>query len=179
MKECLMKRPSVALLVVLCVGIVACGKKTNDRVSKSAVPSDSTSAGADENAVSSGRGTGPVFHVDDASLDASRAVEGKQLFENNCSRCHRLDVRFIGPPLDGVTRRREPEWILNQILDPEVMINKDKIAKQMLGAYNAPMANRHVTRDQAESIYVYLREHDKAEAVGKAGTDSSTARPGQ
>jgi cytochrome c len=171
-----MKRPLLALLAVLCVAFPACSKKSSHHEAQASVGSGSTSGNSGETADSSGIGTGPVFHVDVASLDPSRAVEGKTLFDDNCARCHRLDVRFIGPPLDGVTRRREPEWILNQILNPEVMINKDKIAKQMLGEYNAPMVNRHVTRDQAESIYVYLMEHDKAEAAARA--DSTRAKSG-
>src|SRR5690606_40502995 len=67
-----------------------------------------------------------------SDLDQALAATGKTTFENLCSACHKMDKKFIGPALDGVTERRSPEWIMNMILNPEEMIQKDPIAKQLM-----------------------------------------------
>jgi mono/diheme cytochrome c family protein len=109
----------------------------------------------------SGKGIGPVAEVDLASLDEDNRPNGAQLFQEKCSACHKLDEKYIGPALAGVTERRQPEWILNMILNPDVMIQQDPTAKALLAQYLAPMANQHLTREQAECILVYFREHDE------------------
>jgi cytochrome c551/c552 len=65
-------------------------------------------------------------------LDASLAEKGKAAFEQKCSACHRFEERFVGPPLKGVTTRRAPEWIMNMILNPVEMTQKDPAAKELL-----------------------------------------------
>lgn len=124
--------------------------------------------------VSEGKGVGPVKHVDLASLDPARAKVGEEIFKTKCSACHKLGERYIGPALAGVTQRRKPEWILNQILNPEVMIVEDPVAKALLAEYIAPMANQHLTRDEAESILVYFLEYDAA-APAAPGTPAAAS----
>jgi len=166
------------ILVLLALSLAACGARNNSSWSTAVVPAGTeqpvivggmpmTTIGGGESlamaeAVSHSKGVGPVKHVDMASLDASRAPLGEELFTVKCSACHKLAERYIGPALAGVTQRREPEWILNQILNPEVMIVEDPVAKALLAEYLAPMANQHLTRDEAESILVYFREYDAA-----------------
>jgi mono/diheme cytochrome c family protein len=120
-------------------------------------PATTTSA-----AGNSGRGVGPVDKVDIASLTGAHALKGAELFKLKCSACHKLDERYIGPALAGVTKRRQPEWILNMILNPENMIQQDPTAKALLAEFLAPMANQHLTREEAESILAYFLEHDGA-----------------
>lgn len=136
-------------------------KTADQNVASSATPSTPTPQTASAPAQGgSGRGIGPVDHVDVASLDAARAMKGAELFTAKCSACHKLDERYIGPALKGVTQRRTPEWICNQILNPEEMIQKDPTAKALLAEYIAPMANQHLTRDEAESVLAYFLQHD-------------------
>ena len=119
----------------------------------------------------SNRGVGPVDHVDIASLDSARALNGSALFASKCSACHKIDERYIGPALAGVTQRRQPEWILNMILNPENMIQQDPTAKALLAEYLAPMANQNLTRDEAESILAYFIQQDAGNAAS-AGTEA-------
>ena len=116
----------------------------------------------------SGRGVGPVDHVDVASLDAARALKGAELFPIKCSACHKLEERYIGPALAGVTKRRQPEWICNMILNPENMIQQDPTAKALLATYIAPMANQHLTREEAESILAFFLQHDSGQGASEA-----------
>jgi mono/diheme cytochrome c family protein len=127
-----------------------------------AAPASTTPAPAPAptSGITSGRGIGPVDHVDISKLDGARALQGSTLFTAKCSACHKIEERYIGPALTGVTKRRTPEWICNQILNPENMIQQDPTAKALLAEYIAPMANQHLTRDEAESVLAFFLEHD-------------------
>jgi mono/diheme cytochrome c family protein len=164
-----MKRISLFAVVIACAALSACqSNKNNSAWAKNPVgggvvamvASAATNAPATSSTTSSGKGVGPVDHVDLASLDESTEERGAKLFQEKCSACHKLDERYIGPALAGVTERRQPEWILNMILNPEVMIQQDPTAKALLAQFIAPMANQHLTREEAECVLVYFREHD-------------------
>jgi mono/diheme cytochrome c family protein len=113
----------------------------------------------------SGKGVGPVDKVDISTLDATRAAAGADLFKTKCSACHKISERYVGPALADVTKRREPEWILNMILAPEKMIQQDPTAKELLAQFLAPMANQSLTREQAESILAWFLQNDAAAAA--------------
>lgn len=108
-------------------------------------------------------GIGPVKSVDlGDGIDQSLANRGKKVFSNLCTACHKMDKKFVGPAVGGVTERRSPEWIMNMIMNPEEMIKKDPIAKRLLIENNmAVMANQNVSRDDARAILEYFRENDK------------------
>jgi len=110
----------------------------------------------------SNKGIGPVKSVNlTDDIDQALAVKGKATFENLCSACHKLDKKFIGPAMAGVTERRSSEWIMNMILNPEEMIQKDPIAKQLMIESNmAVMANQNLTEEEARSILEYFRMLD-------------------
>jgi len=47
---------------------------------------------------------------------------------------------------------------MNMILNPEVMVKEDPLAKELMAEFNgAPMANQGLTEDQARSILEYFR----------------------
>ena len=71
-----------------------------------------------------------------------------------------MDKRFVGPALGGVTKRRSPEWILNMITNPELMVKEDPIAKALLKEYLAPMANQNVSDEDAYKLLDYFRQYD-------------------
>jgi mono/diheme cytochrome c family protein len=75
-----------------------------------------------------------------------------------CSACHKPTEKFIGPAPAGIMERRSPEWIMNMILNPEEMVKSDPIAKKLLADFNfAPMANQHLTEEQARKVLEYFR----------------------
>lgn len=102
-------------------------------------------------------GVGPIEKIHLAAIDNAMVAEGEELFENNCSACHKVSERYIGPAVAGVTNRRSPEWIMNMILNPEQMVKEDPTAKALLAEYMAPMANQNLTEDQARKILEYFR----------------------
>ena len=92
------------------------------------------------------------------TIDQEMVARGEALFNTNCSACHKIDKRFIGPSPKGIMDRRSPEWIMNMILDPQLMVEQDRCAKDLLIEFNgAAMANQNMTEEQARDILEYFR----------------------
>ncbi len=164
-----MKRIVIAV-GVLALMVVACNSGKNN----SAWPTGPLKTMANVTpSTNTDKGVGPVDHVDVASLDPSKKEAGAKLFTEKCSACHKLGERYIGPALAGVTQRRQPEWILNMILNPENMILQDPTAKALFATFLTPMANQHLTREEAECVLVYFREHDKEASAAPADTPAA------
>lgn len=157
-----------AFLVLL---ITACGGKEekeqiklSDQSSevKKEVVEEATSTTAEVDNMQN-KGIGPVQNVELGDIDQAMATKGEELFKNMCSACHKMDKKFVGPALAGVTERRAPEWIMNMILNPETMIKEDPIAKKLLVESNmAVMANQNLSEEETRAILEYFRQYDQA-----------------
>lgn len=105
-------------------------------------------------------GIGPVKKYDLKPVDAKMVEKGKQIFDEKCASCHKFDEKLVGPPLNGVTKKRKPEWILNMILNPEQMTKENPEAKKLFGEYLTQMTYQNVSQTDAEAILNYLRKND-------------------
>lgn len=103
------------------------------------------------------KGVGPVTNISLGEINQEMAEQGKVIFASKCSACHKINKRFVGPALIGVTERRTPEWIMNMILNPEVMVVENAEAKKLLAEYLSPMANQNLTESEARAILEYFR----------------------
>ena|SRR5665213_3448120 len=112
-----------------------------------------------------GKGIGPVSSVNIGPIDEANAAAGKKLFDVKCTACHKdSKEKVVGPGLLGVTERRKPEWIMNQILNPLEMTQKDSTSKGLLAIYKAQMTNQNLTQDEARNVLEYFRKSDKEQA---------------
>lgn len=145
---------SGALLTFSCGG----GSKESAE-GEAAPPPNSMVEKAEEVDPMDDKGIGPVSSVEFGSkIDMDLAKKGEELYGQMCTACHRQDQDFIGPTPKGIMERRSPEWIMNMILNPEEMVQKNKIAKDLLIKYNgAPMANQDLTEEQARAVLEYFR----------------------
>lgn len=101
----------------------------------------------------------------DPCVDKALAKKGQQLFEQYCSACHKIDKRYVGPPLKGVTLARSPEWIMNLFLNTQEMVMNDPIAKALLAQYYTVMRpSPDLKEEDFRAILEYLRYVD---ATGK------------
>ena len=103
------------------------------------------------------KGVGPVSSLTLGALDLNMAAEGEKIYKRLCTSCHKPTKRYIGPAPKGILERRTPEWIMNMILNPEGMVEKDPIAKELLQRYISPMANQNLTQDEARKVLEYFR----------------------
>lgn len=100
----------------------------------------------------------PVSSVEIGPIDAALASEGEGIFNTRCATCHKMDTRYVGPPLGDIAGQQKPEYIMNMILAPEKMLQSDPHAKELLADYGVPMTNQNLTHDQARAILEYLRQ---------------------
>ncbi|MBC2839294.1 cytochrome c [Robiginitalea sp. SC105] len=161
-----MKYPTL-LLVLL---IMSCGgkeEKKNDgfemqrKSEPAAAPATTPEPGvnASERVALDNKGVGPVQSVTlDPDVDTGMAAEGEKIYNQMCLACHKIGKRFIGPPPNGILERRTPEWVMNMILNPEVMVKEDPLARDLLMEFNgSPMANQGLTEEQARAVLEYFR----------------------
>lgn len=101
------------------------------------------------------------YKIKEVALDPSpnkdMAAKGQKLFETVCSSCHKYDERYVGPALGGVTHRRPPEYIMNMILDTDVMVENDDTVRCLLQTYMLKMPNMAVDPGDARNVLEHLR----------------------
>jgi cytochrome c551/c552 len=107
-------------------------------------------------------GIGPVKKVTLGTVDKNLVEKGRVTFDLKCVACHKFDSKLVGPALNGITKRRKPEWIMNMILNPEQMTKEDKTAKQLFAEHLIPMTFQNVTEDEARAVLEYFRSNDGA-----------------
>ena len=110
------------------------------------------------------KGIGPIKSIELGEIDEVMVARGKNVFESKCSACHKFAEKYVGPSMAGITERRKPEWIMNMILNPEEMIDKDPVARELLEIHLTKMTFQDVTEDQARNILEYFRHVDKGGA---------------
>lgn len=108
-------------------------------------------------------GIGPVTEdIQLAAVDPARAASGLDIFVKKCATCHYLDHKKTGPMLRDVTKRRSPEYVLNQILNPEQMGKLHPDGRKLVAQYAQFMTIQGITRENAEDLLHFLRsEADK------------------
>ncbi|MDC6388068.1 cytochrome c [Maribacter sp. PR1] len=152
-------------LLALAALVLSCGEKKEEkkdgfemnRTKKEEVKATETTGGVPVDM--DNKGVGPIENVDFGDeIDADLAAAGEEKFQAICTACHMAEQRMIGPALKGVYERRSPEWVMNMILNPDVMLKEDPIAKALLKEYNnAIMLNQNLSEDEARSVAEYLR----------------------
>ena len=105
------------------------------------------------------KGVGPITSITlDPEIDQAMVTKGADVYKRMCTACHKVGKKFIGPPPNGVFKRRTPEWVMNMILDPEGMVKNDPLAKALLIEFNgAPMANQNLSEEDARAVLEYFR----------------------
>ena len=157
--------------LVLSLAALSCGGKEEKKsdgfemqregaATKTEAPAPTqTSTPASQRIDLTNKGVGPVTSVNlPPEIDQALAATGEGIYNQMCLACHRIGQKFIGPAPNGVLERRSPEWVMNMILNPELMVKEDPLAKDLLIEFNgSPMANQGLTQDQARAVLEYFR----------------------
>jgi cytochrome c5 len=108
------------------------------------------------------KGIGQVKNVTlESPLDQGRVKRGFAIYEMKCQACHRTDeTRVVGPGWKDITKRRQPEWIMNMITNVDVMLDKDPEAQKLLELCLMRMPNQNVSIGDARDILEYMRQND-------------------
>lgn len=108
------------------------------------------------------KGIGQIKNVTlHTPIELDRVERGKAIYEMKCSACHKLtDQRVVGPGWLGVTKNRQPEWIMNMILNVDVMLDQDPEAQKLLELCLTRMPNQNVSVGDARDILEFMRQND-------------------
>lgn len=138
---------------------ITIGKKSTSEQSEPAKPKVATTTPASKRIDLENKGVGPITSLElPAEIDQSMVAKGQDVFKKMCMACHKPTKKFIGPAPTGILNRRSPEWVMNMILNPTEMVEKDPLAKELLMEFNgSPMANQSLTEEDARAVLEYFR----------------------
>ena len=158
MNDILKIRIGWMLFLVLLI-TVGCGGGSKEASTEDSSPPQSMVEEESVDDPMANKGLGPITSVELGNeIDSELAAKGMEVYDQMCTACHKSDQKYIGPTPKGILERRSPEWIMNMILNPVEMVEKDPIAKALLiEYYGAPMANQNLTEDQARAVLEYFR----------------------
>lgn len=107
---------------------------------------------------------GPAF-ASRAAASTELAERGEGIFQQKCSSCHTVGGgRLVGPDLQGVTSRRDLDWLARFITAPDEMLaDKDPVAVRLFEEYKVPMPNLGVSKGEVEALLAYLGAPAEAE----------------
>jgi mono/diheme cytochrome c family protein len=97
----------------------------------------------------------------------SQAPDGAQLFQP-CAACHKIGGgKLIGPDLQGVSERRDREWLIRFIRNSQEMVQAgDPIAVKLFEEYNKiPMPPAGISDEQIIILLDYIDKYDPSQAV--------------
>ena len=94
-------------------------------------------------------------------LNGEMVKSGQNIFDLKCVSCHKLtEERLVGPGWAGVTKRRQPIWIMNMITNVEMMLESDPEAQKLLEQCLVRMPNQNITKDDARQVLEFMRSND-------------------
>lgn len=87
---------------------------------------------------------------------------GKKLFVNQCSACHAINTKLVGPPLKGITKKRDRKWINSFIRNSQALIaSGDEEAKAIYEEYNGTaMTSFDFSDEEIDNILYYIENTD-------------------
>jgi hypothetical protein len=150
------------LLLVSCGGKqeekkeqITIGKKSTSVQTESKKPKATTTTPASKKIDLENKGVGPITSLElPAEIDQSMVAKGQDIFKKMCMACHKPNKKFIGPAPTGILKRRSPEWVMNMILNPTEMVEKDPLLIEFNGS---PMANQSLSEEDARAVLEYFR----------------------
>lgn len=100
---------------------------------------------------------------DDLTNLTPMQLSGKELFDKNCISCHSSrDEIVVGPGLKGVTQRRNEEWIIKWVQNPQkVLENGDQYANDLYLKFNkASMTSfPNFSKEDIKAILAYIERN--------------------
>ena len=103
------------------------------------------------------------------------AAEGEKLFTANCTSCHAIDEKVVGPALKDVHKRREAAWLTKWIKNSQALVKSgDATAVAVYKENNEALMTsfENLSDAQIGSIVEYIKaESEKPAAAALTPTD--------
>jgi hypothetical protein len=141
------------------VGLTACGG--DDGAGKGDQRRTPPGGGGAPAATEQGKSDADMVTAADIQLgdiDQGMVTKGKEIADMKCTACHSMGPnRVVGPGWKGITERRQPEWIMNMMLNIDVMLATDEEAQRQLEECLVRMPNQGLTFDEGRQVLEYMR----------------------
>lgn len=85
---------------------------------------------------------------------------GQKIFKANCTPCHRMHQKLVGPPLAGVLERRDSLWVIKMIRNSSQLIaSGDPTAVKLFREYNGTQMTSFTSFSEEElrSLLEYIK----------------------
>lgn len=123
-----------------------------------------------------------AFAVDPTVASSDEVIAaGKTVFNANCKTCHKLDQKYIGPALRGVTDRNKPEWVKTWIKNSQAVVaSGDSYAVALFKEYNNSVmpAYTFLSDEDLNGLLAYIEYGDKVDPAAAAATAGAAATGG-
>ena len=119
-----------------------------------------------------------VALAQDIPSDEAVIASGEKLFKGNCTTCHAIDSKVIGPALRDVHKRRPVAWIQAFVKNSQKVIQSgDEYAVKLYEEYNkTEMTAFDFSDEEILSIVAYIANAPvEVQEVADAGTDAVAA----
>jgi cytochrome c2 len=120
-----------------------------------------------------------AFAVDPTVASSDEAIAaGKTVFNANCKQCHKLDQKYTGPALRGVTDRQPAEKVKSFIKNSQAVIaSGDAYAVALYKEYNnlAMPSHEFLSDDDLNGLLAYIEYGDKVDPAAAATTTGAAA----
>ena len=101
----------------------------------------------------------PMVNGMAASGDELASIEaGDALFKANCTQCHAVNEKVVGPALAGITKRRPTSWIVSWVHNPaKVIASGDEYAVKLFNDYGKQqMPSFDLSKKEIEDIIAWV-----------------------
>jgi cytochrome c5 len=91
-------------------------------------------------------------------IDPAMVEKGKTTYDVKCQACHSTgENRVVGPGWKGITTKRKPEWIMNMVLNIDVMLDSDPEAQKLLEQCLVRMPNQNLSKEEGRQVLEFMR----------------------
>ena len=150
-------RAGTALATALLVSACGGGEPESAPQQSASAAAAGPAAGAPLTAVELEQGIGPIRDMELGPIDAELVATGEEAFTLKCSACHKIEERYVAPPLGDVLTTRRPEFVMNMILNATEMVQRHPEVQKLLAEYYTPMTIQVTEEAEARAILEYLR----------------------
>lgn len=159
-----MKKIFFPLLSTSIILFAACtgGNKEEFKVPEATKATSVTGNASEEYDPNRGHGIyGPDNLVIKATLNEEMAARGEKIFNEKCATCHKLTADTLkGPGWKGLTERRTSHWLMNYIVNPDSMLDKDPKLVEAVHLTQMRMPNMKLSDQEARDVLEFMRKND-------------------